>query len=89
LGRFFSFTPREPFRPEAEPLAGLSGVSGPLVLEGFRRRVDECRRAGCGGHDHHDQPPHRDQFALRTRSAPDKPTRIDKLVIGAVNGTAR
>lgn len=77
----FSFT-REPFRPEAEAAKLGLGVSG-LVLEGFRR-VDEWRL--MEGTIHFDQIIIVDQFALESLD-PSKLTRIDKLVIGAVDGT--
>lgn len=77
----FSFT-REPFRPEAEAAKLGLGVSG-LVLEGFRR-VDEWRL--MEGTINFDQIIVIDQFALDSLGA-EKLTRIDKLVIGAVNGT--
>ncbi|MFS8067435.1 MAG: DUF4388 domain-containing protein [Byssovorax sp.] len=77
----FSFT-REPFRPEAEAAKLGLGVSG-LVLEGFRR-VDEWRL--MEGTINFDQIIVIDQFALDSLD-PSKLTRIDKLVIGAVDGT--
>jgi hypothetical protein len=76
----FSFT-REPFRPEAEAAKLGLGVSG-LVLEGFRR-VDEWRL--MEGTIHFDQIIVIDQFALDSLD-PSKLTRVDKLVIGAVDG---
>jgi hypothetical protein len=76
----FSFT-REPFRPEADAAKLGLGVSG-LVLEGFRR-VDEWRL--MEGTIHFDQIIVIDQFALDSLD-PSKLTRIDKLVIGAVDG---
>jgi hypothetical protein len=76
----FSFT-REPFRPEAEAAKLGLGVSG-LVLEGFRR-VDEWRL--MEGTINFDQVIVLDQFALESVS-PLKLTRIDKLVLGAVDG---
>ena len=77
----FSFT-REPFRPEAEAAKLGLGISG-LVLEGFRR-VDEWRL--MEGTINFDQVIVLDQFALESVS-PQKLTRIDKLVLGAVDGT--
>ena len=77
----FSFT-REPFRPEAEAAKLGLGVSG-LVLEGFRR-VDEWRL--MEGTINFDQVIVVDQYALESLNA-EKLTRIDKLVIGAVDGT--
>ena len=77
----FSFT-REPFRPEAESAKLGLGVSG-LVLEGFRR-VDEWRL--MEGTINFDQVIVIDQYALDSLNS-EKLTRIDKLVIGAVDGT--
>ena len=77
----FSFT-REPFRPEAEAAKLGLGVSG-LVLEGFRR-VDEWRL--MEGTINFDQVIVIDQYALESLNR-EKLTRIDKLVIGAVDGT--
>ena len=77
----FSFT-REPFRPEAEAAKLGLGVSG-LVLEGFRR-VDEWRL--MEGTINFDQVIVVDQYALDSLNS-EKLTRIDKLVIGAVDGT--
>jgi CheY-like chemotaxis protein len=77
----FSFT-REPFRPEAEAAKLGLGVSG-LVLEGFRR-VDEWRL--MEGTINFDQVIVIDQYALDSLNS-EKLTRIDKLVIGAVDGT--
>ena len=77
----FSFT-REPFRPEADAAKLGLGISG-LVLEGYRR-VDEWRL--MEGTINFDQVIVLDQFALESVS-PQKLTRIDKLVLGAVDGT--
>lgn len=77
----FSFT-REPFRPEAEAAKLGLGISG-LVLEGFRR-VDEWRL--MEGTINFDQVIVLDPFALESVS-PQKLTRIDKLVLGTVDGT--
>jgi len=77
----FSFT-REPFRPEADAAKLGLGISG-LVLEGYRR-VDEWRL--MEGTINFDQVIVLDQFALESVN-PQKLTRIDKLVLGAVDGT--
>ncbi len=77
----FSFT-RELFRPEAEAAKLGLGIAG-LVLEGFRR-VDEWRL--MEGTINFDQVIVLDPFALESVS-PQKLTRIDKLVLGAVDGT--
>jgi hypothetical protein len=77
----FSFT-REPFRPEADAAKLGLGISG-LVLEGYRR-VDEWRL--MEGTINFDQVIVLDQFSLESVS-PQKLTRIDKLVLGAVDGT--
>lgn len=77
----FSFT-REPFRPEAEEAKLGLGIAG-LVLEGFRR-VDEWRLMETT--INFDQVVYVDSTALS--SVPEeKLTRVDKLVLGAVNGT--
>lgn len=77
----FSFT-REPFRPEAEEAKLSLGIAG-LVLEGFRR-VDEWRL--MEGTINFDQVIYVDQAALGA-VGDDKLTRVDKLVLDAVNGT--
>jgi CheY-like chemotaxis protein len=76
----FSFT-SEPFRPEAESAKLGLGIAG-LVLEGFRR-VDEWRL--MEGTINFDQVVVVNQTALDAVGA-SKLTRIDKLVLGAVNG---
>jgi DNA-binding response OmpR family regulator len=78
----FSFA-REPFRPEAESAKLELGIAG-LVLEGFRR-VDEWRL--MEGTINFDQVVLLDQMVLDSVN-PEKLTRIDKLVLGAVNGTS-
>jgi DNA-binding response OmpR family regulator len=77
----FSFT-KEPFRAEAEEAKLGLGIAG-LVLEGFRR-VDEWRL--MEGTINFDQVIYVDTGALGA-VGDDKLTRIDKLVLGAVNGT--
>jgi len=76
----FSFT-REPFRPEAEEAKLGLGVAG-LVLEGFRR-VDEWRL--MEGTINFDQVVYIDTVAMEALGE-DKLTRIDKLVMAAVDG---
>lgn len=77
----FSFT-REPFRPEVEQ-ARLGLAVSALVLEGFRR-VDEWRL--MEGTINFDQVVVVDQVALDGVGL-DKLTRIEELVLGAVNGS--
>jgi CheY-like chemotaxis protein len=77
----FSFT-REPFRPETEAAHLGLGIAG-LVLEGFRR-VDEWRLMETT--INFDQVILVDQMALDSVGT-DKLTRVDKLVLAAVNGT--
>ncbi|WP_437952540.1 DUF4388 domain-containing protein [Sorangium sp. So ce296] len=77
----FSFT-REPFRPEVEQ-ARLGLAVSALVLEGFRR-VDEWRL--MEGTINFDQVVVVDQVALDGVGS-GKLTRIEELVLGAVNGS--
>lgn len=77
----FSFT-REAFTDEAETAKLGIGIAG-LVLEGFRR-VDEWRL--MEGTINFDQVVSIDPVALDAIGE-ERLTRIDKLVIGAVNGT--
>ncbi|WP_437742537.1 DUF4388 domain-containing protein [Sorangium sp. KYC3313] len=77
----FSFT-REPFRPEVEQ-AHLGLPVSALVLEGFRR-VDEWRL--MEGTINFDQVVVVDQVALDGVGS-GKLTRIEQLVLGAVNGS--
>ncbi|WP_438016730.1 DUF4388 domain-containing protein [Sorangium sp. So ce315] len=77
----FSFT-REPFRPEVEQ-AHLGLAVSALVLEGFRR-VDEWRL--MEGTINFDQVVVVDQVALDGVGS-GKLTRIEELVLGAVNGS--
>lgn len=77
----FSFT-REPFRPEVEQ-ARLGLTVSALVLEGFRR-VDEWRL--MEGTINFDQVVVVDQVALDGVGS-GKLTRIEELVLGAVNGS--
>jgi CheY-like chemotaxis protein len=75
----FAFT-KEAFRPEAEAAKLGLGISG-LVLEGFRR-VDEWRL--MEGTIHFDNVVVVDEVALD--GVREKLTRIDQLVLGAVDG---
>ncbi|WP_437675111.1 DUF4388 domain-containing protein [Sorangium sp. So ce131] len=77
----FSFT-REPFRPEVEQ-ARLGLPVSALVLEGFRR-VDEWRL--MEGTINFDQVIVVDQVAL-DGVGENKLTRVEELVLGAVNGS--
>ena len=77
----FSFT-REPFRPEAEDAKLGLGIAG-LVLEGFRR-VDEWRLMETT--INFDQILYLDENQLAALGN-GRLTRIDKLVIGAIDGT--
>jgi CheY-like chemotaxis protein len=76
----FTFT-REPFPPEAEAAKLGLGMAG-LVLEGFRR-VDEWRLMETT--IHFDQIVYVDENTL-SAVGDGKLTRIDKLVLGAVDG---
>lgn len=76
----FSFT-REPFRAEADEAKLGLGIAG-LVLEGFRR-VDEWRL--MEGTINFDQIVYADPVALEAVGE-EKLTRIDKLVLAAVDG---
>jgi hypothetical protein len=76
----FSFT-REPYSPEAEAARLGIGIAG-LVLEGFRR-VDEWRL--MEGTINFDQVVVVDPVAIDAIGS-DKLTRIERLVLGAVDG---